>query len=76
MGEPKKHKHGCCIDREYESARGCTESTCMELPAGETCGGCVWLARCTALGFTSSPERTSCDFFPRRFRARASEDAA
>jgi hypothetical protein len=58
------NRHGCCADK------ACTEKTCMELPAGKTCGDCVHLPRCAAfIGRTAAS--TSCDWFPRRFRAPA-----
>lgn len=28
-------KHGCCADK------ACSDTTCMELPSGKTCGDCV-----------------------------------
>lgn len=39
----------------------------MKLPAGESCGTCYFIKKCLALGYTSKPENTSCDFYPRRF---------
>lgn len=57
---------GCCVDRKY--GKGCTDDTCMNLPAGTTCGDCAHLARCTGMGFTRGATETACDFFPRRFR--------
>lgn len=60
--------NGCCVDK------ACNASTCMTLPEGESCGACVHLRRCAAF-FGAKPERTSCDFFPRRFvRARPSNE--
>ena len=58
---------GCCVDRRYESPRGCTPVTCMVLP-DLTCADC-WhcLSRCGPMGFTSSPKNGYCSFFPRRF---------
>lgn len=43
----------------------------MKLPKGETCGSCLHLRRCLGLGFTSSTQNTSCDFYPVRFVKRA-----
>lgn len=40
----------------------------MRLPAGATCDACAHAKRCFGFGF-SSPGRTSCDFWPSRFRA-------
>lgn len=54
-------KMGCCVDK------ACTEATCMELPAGKTCGDCAHLARCVAI-FGHVPEDIYCDWFPRRYR--------
>ncbi len=54
-------KSGCCVDKE------CTAKTCMDLAPGETCGTCRHFERCRKMGFTSAAERTSCDFFPRRY---------
>lgn len=59
-----RHEHGCCVDGS------CAEDTCMALPAGKTCGGCVHFRRCSLFGFTDSVDRTSCDFSPRRFKER------
>lgn len=56
---------GCCVDRQC--GKGCTEATCMHLPAGESCGTCVHTARCVAI-FGMHAEDTACSFFPRRFR--------
>lgn len=62
---------GCCVDRVYAAfgtrARGCSDDTCMTLPAGQSCGTCVHHNRCTSL-FGAKTENTVCDFFPRRFR--------
>ena len=57
--------HGCCADKKY--GKGCTEETCMELPPGKTCGDCRGHEKCSMF-FRCPPERTCCDFFPRRFR--------
>lgn len=54
---------GCCVDR------ACTPETCMNLPAGMTCGQCVHLDRCTKI-YGHKPEDTVCDWFPRKFRLR------
>lgn len=40
----------------------------MRLPEGVTCDGCAHAKRCFGMGF-STPGRTSCDFWPSRFRA-------
>lgn len=53
---------GCCVDK------ACTEHTCMDLPAGTTCGDCAHKRRCLALGYTGSETATTCSFFPRRLR--------
>ncbi len=55
------NRNGCCVDGS------CNPSTCMALPAGESCGTCRHVAKCTAM-FGAKAEYTSCDFFPRRFR--------
>ena len=44
----------------------------MDLPAGKSCGDCHHIRRCLALGFTSSADNTSCDFFPVRFHGATS----
>lgn len=62
------HKHGCCADK------ACTDATCMELPAGKTCGHCVHELRCCTI-FGHTPTDTYCDWFPRRFRERAAPTA-
>lgn len=58
-------KHGCCADKKY--GKGCTPATCMELPAGKTCGDCVHAKRCEAI-FGHTAADTYCDWFPRQFR--------
>jgi hypothetical protein len=40
----------------------------MRLPEGKTCDDCVHAARCFGFGFSKSGA-TSCDFWPRRYRA-------
>jgi hypothetical protein len=52
--------HGCCVDK------ACGDDTCMQLPEGKTCDNCCHKRRCFAFGF-SEPNRTYCDWFPRRF---------
>ena len=59
-----RHKHGCCVDK------ACTSATCMALPEGKSCGDCVHIYRCKAI-FGHVETDTSCDWFPRRFRERA-----
>ena len=39
----------------------------MQLPAGKKCGDCFASRHCIALGMTTA-ERTSCDFWPNRFK--------
>lgn len=41
----------------------------MKLPDGATCSDCAHAPRCTGFGFTT-PDRTSCDFWPSRFHAK------
>lgn len=60
----ERHEHGCCADK------ACTDRTCMELPAGKNCGGCVNFRHCKAF-YARTAADTSCDFFPRRFREPA-----
>lgn len=55
--------HGCCADK------ACKPNTCMELPAGKTCGHCVHERRCCTI-FGHEPSDTYCDWFPRRFREK------
>ena len=57
--------NGCCADKPYGT--GCTPVTCMDLPEDVTCGSCVHHARCQML-FGCEADRTSCDWFPRRYR--------
>ncbi len=59
-----QHTHGCCADK------ACSDKTCMELPAGKTCGDCSHIRHCEAF-YARSDTDTSCDFFPRRFLERA-----
>jgi hypothetical protein len=54
------NKHGCCADK------ACTNFTCMELPAGKTCGDCLHFLHCAAF-YAHKPTDAYCDFFPRRF---------
>ncbi len=68
----ERGQNGCCTDKKYGGSHACKEETCMDLPVGETCGSCVHLKRCLALGYTQDAARTSCDFFPRRFQSAAS----
>lgn len=42
----------------------------MRLPEGVRCDDCVHAQRCFGFGF-SATGRTSCDFWPSRFYARA-----
>ena len=56
--------HGCCADKPY--GKGCTKGTCMQLPAGKTCGDCAHCGRCCAL-FGHKPSDDYCDWFPRCF---------
>lgn len=53
--------HGCCVDQK------CTPETCMALPEGKTCGGCIHIRRCKAM-FGHVETDTYCDWYPRRFR--------
>lgn len=66
MEEKHTHSHGCCADK------ACTDKTCMELPKGETCGSCVHERRCCTI-FGHTPTDTYCDWFPRRFQAKATK---
>lgn len=52
---------GCCVEES------CDPSTCMQLPPGATCGGCLHLLRCEGLGIVDEPQRAQCDWFPRRY---------
>lgn len=61
--------NGCCVDKKY--GKGCTEQTCMSLPAGKTCGDCRHVVWCEGfLGSRFARTNTSCDWFPRRFVER------
>lgn len=62
-------RHGCCVDK------ACNADTCMALPKGVTCGDCKSLAWCKSL-FQCPPTNTSCDWFPRRFRATTATPVA
>lgn len=76
--DPPRKQLGCCVDRQYSepstrngSGNGCTQDTCMHLPVvGQTCNDCAHVERCVAM-FGQKREDTSCQFFPRRFLARA-----
>lgn len=61
--------NGCCVDKLAGSGKPCTEATCMELPAGKTCGDCATLNHCVAF-YAVKSENSWCDFFPRRFRLK------
>lgn len=45
------------------------EHDAMKLPEGKTCFNCHHYAKCSAM-FGAFKERTSCDFYPRRFIER------
>ncbi len=64
-----QHAHGCCADE------ACTNNSCMELPKGKTCGDCYAFRHCAGM-YAVTKERTSCDFFPRRFREPLANAAA
>ena len=55
-------KQGCCRDHS------CSADTCMNL-TDATCGDCQHFERCEML-FSVRKDRTTCDFFPRRFRPK------
>jgi hypothetical protein len=59
-GKPMASEQGCCVDRR------CSETTCMNLPPGTTCGDCRHITRCGAI-FGHVPTDTYCDWFPRKF---------
>ena len=40
----------------------------MRLPEGKKCGDCIHVDRCVRVLGCTKPERTSCDFFPNKFR--------
>jgi hypothetical protein len=54
---------GCCVDKE------CNSETCMDLPDGKTCDSCERFGACLMLGITWT-RRRSCDWFPRKYRAK------
>lgn len=62
--------NGCCVNKKYPEAVQCTDSTCMTLPAGKTCADCRHTKHCVAM-YGVKAENTNCDFFPRRYVARA-----
>ena len=72
---------GCCVDRKWldknpehpdrAKVRGCEPETCMKLPDGATCGGCIHFERCRKLVGAKAESRI-CDFFPRRFVSKES----
>ena len=64
-----KHTHGCCADK------ACSDKTCMELPAGTTCGNCRNFRHCAAF-YAHKATDTYCDFFPRRFAAAIASTTA
>jgi hypothetical protein len=45
----------------------------MDLPPGKKCGDCFASRHCIALGI-STADRTSCDFWPNRFKEPKRED--
>lgn len=59
----RQYEHGCCADE------ACTDKTCMELPAGKTCGDCKHFRHCASF-YAHEATDTYCDFFPRRFLER------
>lgn len=58
--ERRVGRHACCVLGD------CSESTCMALPDGKTCGDCVRVDYCTAI-WGDKPTSTVCGYFPRRF---------
>lgn len=50
----------CCVEGV------CTPATCTQLPEGETCATCLWIATCEEDG-ASVPSSTRCEYFPRKF---------
>lgn len=50
----------CCALKE------CSESTCMVLPSGKTCGDCVRVDYCTAI-WGQKKTSAECGYFPCRF---------
>ena len=42
----------------------------MALPPGKTCADCVHVRWCVRVQCCTTPERTSCDFHPNKFRER------
>lgn len=46
------------------------EDLAMNLPEGKTCGDCVHCNRCTAI-FGHIPEDQVCDWYPSRYREKA-----
>lgn len=74
---PPRRVLSCCGDRQYDGAsHACTERTCTHLPVvGQTCADCVHVEKCTTM-FGSDATDTACQFFPRRFRARAVQELA
>lgn len=63
------HTYGCCADK------ACNEKTCMQLPAGKTCGNCAHIKHCVAF-YAHSTTDTYCDFYPRRFVEPAKANGA
>ena len=57
--------------RSLPSSTGytCPEHEAMKLPLGKTCDDCRHSKRCFALGY-SETGRTSCDFYPSKYRGR------
>ncbi len=51
---------GSLVKRDYDAE--------MRLPTGVSCDDCAHSKRCFGFGFSESG-RTSCDFWPSRFRA-------
>jgi hypothetical protein len=39
----------------------------LDLPAGRTCGDCIFFKRTCEWLISCTPERTSCDWYPPRF---------
>lgn len=58
-----QNTHGCCADK------ACNDTTCMQLPAGNTCSDCINFFHCEVF-YAHKPGDTYCDFFPRRFKER------
>jgi len=67
-----KEQHPADTLRCYQGNNGpVTVYSTLALPAGRTCGDCIHFKRTCEWLISCKPDRTSCDWWPVRFVAKA-----